>query len=90
MKLQMATNCAGLTLGVVSGVVITRASIAKNASINSSYGAGGAANAEQIFDKYNNIIAAGLTFLCEKILRISGRIFGRLGRLLGRPYRLHH
>ena len=82
----MATDCAGSTPGVVSGVVITRASIANNASTNSSSGAGRAAFAEQIFNKYNNIVAAGLTFLHEKILRIPGRVFDSLGRLLGRPY----
>ena len=59
----MATDCAGSTPGVVSGVVITRASIANNASTNSSYGAGKAANAGHMFNKYNNIVAAGLTFL---------------------------
>ena len=64
----MATDCAGSTPGVMSGVVITRASIANNASTNSSSGAGRAANAEQIFNKYNNIIAAGLAFLLLSIV----------------------
>ena len=59
----MATDCAGSTPGVVSGVVITRASIANNASTNSSSGAGSAANAGQRINKYNHIVAAGLTFL---------------------------
>ena len=86
MTPQMATDCAGSTPGVISGIVITCASIANNASTNSSSGAGRAAFAEQIFNKYNNIVAAGLTFLHEKILRIPGRVFDSLGRLLGRPF----
>ena len=60
---QIATDCAGSTPGVVSGVVITRASIANNASTNSSCGAGRAALAEQIFNKHYTIVVAGLTFL---------------------------
>ena len=83
--LQIATDCEGSTPGIVSGVVITRASIANNASTNSSSDAGRAAFAEQIFNKYN-IVAAGLTFLHGKILRIPGRVFDSLGRLLGRPF----
>ena len=60
---QMGTDCAGSTPGVVSEIVITRASIANNASTNSSSGAGRAANAGQRVNKYNHIVAAALTFL---------------------------
>ena len=81
-----ATDCAGSTPGVVSGVVITRASIANNASTNSSCGAGRAAFAQKMFNKYNNFVAAGLTILCGNVLHVSGRNSGRLGRLLGRPF----
>ena len=82
----MATDCAGSTPGVMSGVVITRASIANNASTNSSSGAGRAAFAEQIFNKYYNIIVAGLTFLLLSIALLQAQRFCLLDRLLGRPY----
>ena len=85
----MATDCAGSTPGVVSGIVITRASIANNASINSSCGAGRAANAEQIFNKYNNIVAAGLTFLLLSLTELQSCILYLLGRLLGIEGCLH-
>ena len=79
----MATDCAGSTPGVVSGVVITRASIANNASINSSCGAGRAAFAEQVFNKYNNIVTTCLTFLLLGPLLTSTHCSCLLGRLLG-------
>jgi hypothetical protein len=79
----MATDCAGSTPGVVSGIVITRASIANNASTNSSSGAGRAAFAIQIFNKYNNIVTTGLTFLLLSIALLEAQRFCFLGRFLG-------
>ena len=89
MTPQMATDCAGSTPGVVSGIVVTCASIANNASTNSSSGAGRAAFAEQMFNKYNNIVAAGLTFLRLSPLLHFKQISCLLGRLLGTEGRLH-
>ena len=44
---------------------------------------------EQILNKYNNIIAAGLAFLLLSIALLEAQRFCLLGRLLGRPYPLY-